>query len=219
MILWLLYSWGKVQYPHIFCKQISKTLHSDIKSWLHEGPFTKTINVGFLLVECIFLKSAAGWIQLHNHMTFLHRFLNFNLEWLHLVLLRIQIKICLCPDNSCFSSWVLKGIPTMEGAYGRRDTATMLMSALSGWYKSSSQQVGSRRKFARFRDKKVRICYKLHNIFTFSKLFPLRLNLLAVIPISKQTNLNTVKNKIFCVHVHHIVIFLLNTLWIFNFHG
>ena len=212
MIPCLLYSWGKLEYPHIFYKQISKTLYSDIKSWLHGGPFTKTINVGFLWVECIFLKSAAGWIQLHNHMTFLHRFLNFNLEWLHLVLLRIQIKICLCPDNSCFSSWVLKGIRTMEGAYGRRDTATMLMSALSGWYKSSSQQVGSRRKFARFRDKKVRICYKLHNIFTFPRLFPVFSFLLPMIPISKQTSLHTVKNTTFCVRIYHIVIFLLNTL-------
>ena len=47
----------------------------------------------------------------------------------------------------------------MDGAYGRRDTATMLMSALSGWYQSSTKQVGSRKKFIRLRDKKVRISY------------------------------------------------------------
>ena len=40
----------------------------------------------------------------------------------------------------------------MEASYGRRDTSTMLMSALSGWYKSTpNRRTNLRRKFTRLK--------------------------------------------------------------------
>ena len=40
----------------------------------------------------------------------------------------------------------------MDASYGRRDTATMLLSALSGWYRSGpDRKTALKRKFTRFR--------------------------------------------------------------------
>lgn len=40
----------------------------------------------------------------------------------------------------------------MDASYGRRDTATMLLSALSGWYKSGpDRKTALKRKFTKFR--------------------------------------------------------------------
>ena len=49
----------------------------------------------------------------------------------------------------------LDQIRKMESGYGRRDTTTMLMSALSDWYQTSAKQKSGRRKFTRLRDRKV----------------------------------------------------------------
>lgn len=43
----------------------------------------------------------------------------------------------------------------MEGGYSRRDTATMLMSALSDWYQTNAKPKTGRRKFTRLRERKV----------------------------------------------------------------
>ena len=64
-------------------------------------------------------------------------------------------------SDSTISSLGSSTLDNMEGAQGRRDTATMLMSALNDWYKTNAQQKrrSGRRKFTRLQESKVRLTH------------------------------------------------------------